>query len=243
MLTIALCDDEADELAGLKKMLAGYLSARHVTADIAEYGTPDGLLCDIEEGKAFDLYLLDIIMEQMDGIALARQIRKTDPSGIIIYLTSSEEFALAGYEVRAFHYLLKPVDARKFYAVLDDAVALVGKRTDGIHVRTKSGTVRLLFDEIYYVEHAARCARYVCKERIVDSLKLTGAFKESVAPLLSDSRFFLCGVSLVVNLRYIRSVEPSVCTLMDGQKIYPPSTTIAALTEAWSNYWLERGQA
>lgn len=242
MLSIALCDDEADELAGLRKMLAGYLSARGIKAYIAEYVKPDDLLSDIDAGKPFDLYLLDIIMEQMDGIALAKQIRKTDKSGVIIYLTSSEEFALAGYEVRAFHYLLKPVDARKLYAVLDDAITLVSKRTDGVHVRTKNGTVRLLFDEICYVEHAARCARYVCKERIVDSLKLTGAFKDSVAPLLSDRRFILCGVSLVVNLRCIRSVEASGCTLMDGQKIYPPSNTIASLTEAWSNYWLERGR-
>ncbi|MBR1635369.1 MAG: hypothetical protein IJ682_09965 [Lachnospiraceae bacterium] len=58
MLTIALCDDEAAELAGLRELLTDYLDARRVTADVATYQNPDSLLFDLDAGRRFDLYLL-----------------------------------------------------------------------------------------------------------------------------------------------------------------------------------------
>ena len=87
MFRIAQCDDDARQIQLTHKLLDNYLSLRGVAAKIWEYSSGQALLntmCD----ETFDLYLLDIVMPEMDGIDLGAELRKSDESGVIIYITT-----------------------------------------------------------------------------------------------------------------------------------------------------------
>ena len=107
MFHIALCDDDARQIQLTHKLLDNYLSLRGVAAKIWEFSNGQALLNAMYD-ETFDLYLLDIVMPEMDGIDLGMELRKSDENGVIIYLTTSPDFALQGYQTKAASYLLIP---------------------------------------------------------------------------------------------------------------------------------------
>lgn len=240
MLRIAICDDEEDELAATRAAMEEYLAERGLSADVETFADGKSLLFAMSE--PFDLYLLDVVMPEQNGVELGKELRKTDTSGIIVYLTTSPDFAIESYDAQAFHYLLKPVKRERLFEVLDRAVAALRRRDEGAYVKTRDGTVRLLLDDIYYAELHDRAVRYVCRSGIVDGMTSSLPFREMVTPLLADRRFYLCGVSLAINLNHVRMVDRNGALLSTGQRIEVPRRTTGALYLAWSNYWLEGGR-
>lgn len=239
MLRIAICDDEALELAATRAMMEEFITLRGLSARIETFADGKSLLFAMSE--PFDLYLLDVVMPEQNGVELGKELRKSDTSGVIVYLTTSPDFAIESYDAQAFHYLLKPVKRERLYEVLDRAVAALKRRDECVYVKTRDGTVRLLLDDIYYAELLGRAARYVCRDAVVDSMTSSASFREMAASLLADGRFYLCGASLALNLGHVRMVDRSGALLSTGQRIEVPRLTAGALYLAWSNYWLEGG--
>ena len=62
-------------------------------------------------------------MADKTGIDIGSLIRRTGGQSVIIYITSSDEFALEAYHVRAVRYLLKPIKAELFFEALDYALS------------------------------------------------------------------------------------------------------------------------
>lgn len=118
----------------------------------------------------FDIYLLDIVMPDMNGIELGRQIRQTHRDGSILYLTSSPDFALESYQAKAYSYLLKPVNQDELLAALDNAIAPHTRRwKNSIIVKTHGGSTRLLLDDILYAKLQNRNIRYYLRSSSVNS--------------------------------------------------------------------------
>lgn len=242
MLQVAICDDNATERAWTRALLEDFLASRDLAAQVREFAAAKELLFDLDGGSPYDLYLLDVIMPEMNGIKLGVKLRESDEAGAIIYLTTSEDFAIDSYAARAFWYLVKPVEAEALYSVLDKAVAACRKRmNDGVNVRTRDGYVRLLFDDIYYVESVDRSAHYVHRGGVVEGTVSSVSFQEKTEPLLADRRFFRCGASLVLNLHCVKSVDRSGATLRTGERLALPRRATAELCNAWRRYWLEGG--
>lgn len=244
MMHIAVCDDEDGQLQVTYQMVRDFLAQRRLPAKVWEFSSGRELLNTVAEVGAFDLYILDIVMPDMTGIDLGLELRKTDKDGAIIYLTTSPDFALASYQARAFFYLLKPVSRQTLFDLLDEAVgALTKRQEEAIQVRTRNGTVRLLLDSLLYAELKNRAVRYYLRDGTsVDSMTMSGSFREAVSPLLEDERFILCGASFVVNLYHIKMVVKSGVVLSDGRSLGLPKSACAALRTAWSDYWLEGGR-
>lgn len=242
MFHIALCDDDARQMQLTHKLLNNYLSLRGVTAKIWEFASAQALLNAMYD-ETFDLYLLDIVMPEMDGIDLGMELRKTDENGVIIYLTTSPDFALEGYSVKAASYLLKPVQEEKLFSSLDDALkAITDRRKQSIMVKTADGMSRLLLDDILYVEQTERAPRYYMKDgSCVVGVTIQTSFQDTIRPLLADKRFYLCGASFVLNLHCIKSINKADVLFAGGQQTTVPRRAAAELNTAWIHYWLEGG--
>ena len=243
MFHIALCDDDVKQRRLTHKLLDNYLSLHGTAAKIREFSSGQALLnamCD----ETFDLYLLDIVMPEMDGINLGAELRKSDENGVIVYLTTSPDFALQGYSVKAASYLLKPIQEEKLFSVLDDAFkAITNRREQSIMVKTADGMSRLLLDHILYVEQTERVPRYHLKDgSCVVGVTIQTSFLETMRPLLSDKRFYLCGASFVLNLHCIKSINKADVLFAGGQQTTVPRRSAAELNTAWIHYWLEGGQ-
>jgi len=242
MFCIALCDDEGPQRKSTRRMLEDYFAMRDLTAKICEFASGRELL-DALRDQRFDLYLLDILMPGLDGIRLGVALRDKDKEGLIIYLTTSPDFALESFDARAFSYLLKPVRKEKLFAVLDDAIALRQRHDASVIVRTAEGTVRLNLSSILYVELTNRApCYYLDGGGQVAGVTLRASFQEAMRPLLDDERFHLCGSSFVFNLHHIRSMDKSKVFFDGGRWAAPPRRAFPALQSAWMDYWLEGGR-
>ena len=241
MLRIALCDDKEHERNQITALLERYLGAHPALSGRVEAFRSGGeLLARVEDAGGFDLYVLDILMPALSGIDTGRQLRRLGDGGEIVYLTTSNDFAADSYDVRAFFYLLKPVEEAKFFGVLDGAVEkLERRRSEGLIVHTADGPRRILFAHIRYVERAGRCMRFYCTDGTVDSQTIRMPFREMAAPLLADRRFCLCGASFVLNFQHVTGVNGQTALLDNGRTVTLPRTSAAEFKKAWGSYWLE----
>lgn len=241
ILKIVICDDDAVSCERTRMLTLSYLQA-HSALDGKVWTCSDGktLLAQSEKQGGFDIYLLDILMPELNGIEIGQRLRVRGDAGEIVYLTNSNDFAADSYDVRAFSYLLKPVEARKLFQVLDEAVEKLRRRqSSSVVVHTPQGSVRIPLERIRYAERLGRVIRYFCTDDTVDSRSIRVPFREAVAPLLAERQFCLCGASFVLNFQHVIGVNGQTVALDNGQTVVLPRGAAMDFKKAWGGYWLD----
>ena len=242
-MNIAVCDDDEKELKALHEMIDRWADEQGRIVKIHGFSRGEVLCNTILDGKRYDLFILDVLMPEMDGISLAKKLRASNyvaDGTPIIFLTSSRDYAVESYEVRAFHYLLKPVSPDKIGGVLDEAADTVQKRiNDAIFVHTKDGEYYIDRTEICCIVFENRAIAFVCTEKILRSLSIQESFKNATAGFDADSRFFRCGASVIVNLSMIRSIEKNKITFANNSEFAVPRASSKELYHAWLDYYLD----
>lgn len=241
ILKIAVCDDNAISCQRTRTLAFSYLQARSVLdGKVWAYSDGKTLLAQAEKQGEFDIYLLDILMPELNGIEIGRRLRVRGDGGVIVYLTNSNDFAADSYDVQAFSYLLKPVEETKLFRVLDEAVEKLARRqSSSTVVHTLQGPRRIPLERIRYAERVGRIIRYFCTDGMVDSRSIRVPFREAVAPLLSDRRFCLCGASFVLNFQHVTGVNGQIVMLDNGQTVALPRAAAVDFKKVWGSYWLD----
>lgn len=201
-MRIAICDDNQIDRDIIKDFLHTYLTEKSIPNTMTEYENGMNLICDIEEGYYCDLVFLDIFMDHILGMDIARRLRSVGYTGKIIFLTSTAEFAVDSYEVEASGYLLKPHDYEKLRSLLD---RLIDRTNIGqFQVSVRNTIYSIPFGEIVYVESRNN----VCILHRSDGREYTIYKKLSeVGSQLNDSRFLRCHQSYLVNMSYIAKAD------------------------------------
>ena len=197
---------------------------------IQEYASSEQFLFE----QAYDrtqILFLDIEMEKMDGIALAREIRKHNRQMQIIFVTGYMEYIQEGYDVEALHYLLKPVSQEKIDSVLDRAVERL-KTADAVLLVESGGEVlRLPLKEIRFIE-SNRNYNIIHAD---NDYEVRGTLSELEAKL--DEAFVRVGRSYLVNLNYVRRIGKTELILNTGEKLPVPRGSYKKLNEAFIKYF------
>ena len=241
MLDLALCDDEAEQLDIVGRLLRGYVQARpELAIRLSVFSSGRDLLAAEEEGARFDICVLDVVMPELSGIELGIELRERGSASAIIYLTISPEYAVDSYAAKALYYLVKPPEPERLYQVLDQAVAAMEKRrTACITVKMRNSLRLVRFDQILYAERADRTIRYhLANGEQLDSVTVRGSFQEEISPLLADPRFLLCGASFVANLFYVIAVDKSSLRLDGGAHVPLSRGSAAQARQRWQDFWL-----
>ena len=111
-LLIYLCDDEPSSIRALESLLASEPNVR-----VSSFDAGTKLLAAIGK-QAPDLVILDIFMKGLDGIAVLREIRDAAGDLPVALCSTSTEFAMDGYRLRAVRYLEKPVRQEELHELL-----------------------------------------------------------------------------------------------------------------------------
>lgn len=235
MIRFAICDDSEIQSDIVRTVILDYLSDKTCQNEISVFGSGNELLKDVRTGSGYDFYILDIIMPGMDGLELAAALREMNDRGRIIFLTSSLEYAVRAYDVRASFYMLKPIDIRKFSHILDELIAEVLREKASLEeIRTVNGTVLLNPSDIVTVCAENRIPVYYLRDgRIVTGITMRRRFRDEVASLLSLGFFAECGVSRIINLFCVEYMDSSSIRLCDGSVVYPPAGAKRTLLESW----------
>ena len=217
-MKIAICDDNEAELNRIKDLLELYAATAGQNFFIKCFTSSVELASTVEFEK-FDIYFLDIIMPVMDGINLAREIRSFDKSSPVIFLTSSPEFAVESYTVKAFNYLLKPVDKNALYNTIDDILETFHKeRHDTFIIKNNSGIHKIYLSDIVYAEALNR--KVILNLKNNEQIVSTDVFSSICDTLMAHKEFALPHRSFIVNMNYIRTID-TVRILLNNDKTIP----------------------
>lgn len=216
-MKIAICDDAKDELKRILDLLEQYRKMTGRTLFVRSFESSTEL-ASLTEKEHYDLYLLDILMPVLSGMELAREIRSFDKAADIIFLTSSPEFAVESYTVKASNYLVKPIHEAAFFVALDDIFA-ARKDDEGraLVVKSNIGVHKLLLSDLIYVEAINRKVIYYLKNG--EELACADRFSSVCEGLSGCPEFLLVHRSFLVNMNYIRTIETADLILHNGKRI------------------------
>lgn len=207
-LKIAICDDEQRQLDNIKKAVSVWAAKNNHSATVSPFLSAESFLFEYDEDKSFDIFLLDVEMEKISGIDLAKIIRKDNLRAEIIFITSHFEFYGEGYEVDALHYLIKPVSAEKFETVLDKAVGKLQTEAPSVIIISDGETIKMPETDILYVEAFKHYIMIYTKTKEYMVKESISAFEER----LSEG-FFKIHRSYIVSLGYITKISRTSVTV------------------------------
>ena len=243
MLQIALCDDRVEELERVTGLVQEYTQLHpELDGAVRPFQSGYDLLECVRNRGGFDLYLLDVMMPEPDGLAVGAAIRERDQEAMLVYLTSSPDYAVASYRVQAMDYLLKPVERDALFSLLDRAAERARAALPSVTVRTRDGVVVIPLAEIVTVESGDHAARYVLADGRALSTGTVRSFDETVSPLLAEPRFLRVGASFVVNMLYVDSMTKEQFTMRGGAKIPIPRLKRGEVRQTFLDFMLQRGR-
>lgn len=179
--------------------------------------------------KYYDILLLDIEMKEMDGVTMARKLRRENDTVQIVFITGYSDYIAEGYEVDALHYLMKPVKEDKLYSVLDRAVEKLRKNEKVLNLEAGGETIRI---PVYQIRYADVQGNYVTIHASAEiTVKMT--LRELETEL--DDRFYRAGRSLIVNLTQISRVTKTEIRLSDGTALPLPRGAYEGVNRAIIN--------
>ncbi len=222
---IAICDDRQEDREYVRQLTARWAQQRGNQVEMTEFCSAEQFLFSCPQPD-FDLLLLDIEMGEMDGVSLAKQVRRTNELMQIVFITGYSDYITEGYEVAALHYLMKPVKEEKLFVVLDRAVERLHKNTKVLTLETAEEMVRVPLYQVSALE--------VQRNYVTVHARQDYTVKKSLSELMEqlDERFFRVGRSAVVNLNDISRVTRSDIYLTDGRSIPLPRGAYDKLNRA-----------
>ena len=231
MINVCIVEDEAEQAAQLKNYINRYSNEHKEQFSIAYL--PDGIdLVDDYTGQ-FDIILLDIQMKHMDGMAAAEKIRQIDSDVIIIFITSTVQYAVQGYAVDALGYVLKPVPYTQFEQLFVKATQRVQAKQKHVYIKVSVEDKQLKLDceTIHYIESQRNNVILHCSDQDYVTAGPLKRFEE----MLAEHGFSKCHNAYVVNLSSVEAVQKEEVLLTSGETL-PISRArkkefMAALTE------------
>lgn len=222
-MRVAVCDDELSELQHILSLVEEYQGIRPACQlQVSLFHSGDELLRVLERQPPFDLYLLDVLMPGMTGIELANRLLAVQRKPLIAFLTTSSEYAVDAFRVRARQYLLKPLEREPFFSMLDEMLPAADSSGEAAFtiLAAQNMDLTLPASTILYAECAAHTVRYhLVDGSVVNSRTLRIPFSETVAPLLATGTFLLIHRSFAVNLEQVQRVTERSVRLKDGTEL------------------------
>lgn len=236
MIHIAICDDSKQERQILAVLFKRYQELHATPLQIHIFQNGFSLLDAIDQGKRFDITILDILMPGENGIEIARNIRASRADTEIIFLTSSPEYAVDSYEVKAQNYLLKPVTEEKFFASIDSILAELDEKDTASFIiyTTEKQYSRIRVSSLVYGEVTHRTITLHLADQTMISAVMT--FTEFQDILKAYPDFIYPHRSYAVNMNYIQYVTKSDIILTDGQKIPLSRNNYMKISEQFLNF-------
>ena len=222
MIRIAVCDDEKkilDEVCGYIKSYSQKKGEAEI--EVFLFDSVNSLMGAFEDGRSFDVFILDVYVGDGLGTELARNIRKRGIESPVIFATTSLEHAPESYEMGTLRYLLKPISPEKLYEALDVAILnaeKIGQRL--IKLKTENGVESINASHVIYSEAHAHY-QYVTLED-ERRLRVRMTVSELYAALVKNGGFIRVGSAYIINLRNVKNVSTGEVNMYNNVSIPIP---------------------
>lgn len=242
-MRIAICDDSKKDLEALYNVINDFYTENNIAVVIEKFNNPEILLNKIflEGNDYFNLYVLDIIMQQ-NGIEVAKKIAKENPDAIIIFQSSSAEFAVDAFRVKALDYILKPLNVSQVHECLNRVSKLLETaKKEVIQVKTSDlNLINIEINKINYIESNDRKVLFhLVDETIISTTSLRKKFLESIPFDFEKKNFLNCHASFIVNMNQIKSIINFDFVLFNGDVVPISKRMFKQTKEKYFKYLIE----
>lgn len=241
-MKIAICDDSIKDLENLYQILLDYYKDKDFKVSIEKFNNPKILLNKLflEGSETYDVFILDIVMQQ-NGIDVAKKINNIYPHATIIFQTSSVEYAIDAFKVRAMDYILKPLDKNQVFDCLDRLVEETSSNKRNVcQIKTSDlSLITLDIKEICFIESLnRRLIFHMVNGHNISSTSLRTKFLESIPFDFEAEQFVLCHNSYIVNMNQIKLIKESEFIMFNNQIVPISRRMIKEVKERYTKYLL-----
>ena len=223
---VAIVDDSETDAQFVRDLLIDWSENRQLGIQAQIFSSSESFLFRYAEDKDWDILLLDIEMGAMDGVTMAKRVRRDNEAVQIVFITGYSDYISEGYEVAALHYLMKPVSREKLLTVLDRAIEKCRQQERCLILESAGELVRIPFYDIRYLDVRQNYVTVHAKDD--HTVKRTlGDFEKDL-----DNRFCRVGRSMIVNLSFIQRVNKTEIRLSDGTVLPLPRGAYEPLNRA-----------
>ena len=237
-MKIAVCDDDRTT----REQIASLIKEQELGAEIFTYEAGEDM---IKSKESFAISFLDVEMKEISGIDVARHMReeqekKGKDKSIIIFVTGYREYMEDAFDVNAFHYLVKPVDEKKFQNVfqraLKDVSTKIKQQEFSVIIKNNGMQKKVLLRDIYYIESSNKKVVFHTKDGKID----TYGRMEDWESELGDS-FYRCHRGYLVNLEKITAYNVDTIDLTNGDSLILAQKKYSDFIKAYMRYAKDGG--
>jgi DNA-binding LytR/AlgR family response regulator len=231
MYRVAICDDEKSSAAEAAELLKKYRRKHEAIEFKVDIFYSSLELLEAIEKQIYDIYLLDIYIDKINGIELANCIKKNNEDASIIFMTSSNAFYKEAFRIHATHYLEKPILEEDFFDAMD-RVCTEGEIQHFLTFRESGEVHRVAVEDILYVESEDHYKRIMLTE---DSFLI----RSTLQPLkeeLDFPYFYVLGTKSIINLKKVLKISKDTIVMEDGKQFSVPRGTYRSLSELVLKY-------
>ena len=233
-IKIAIVEDEQACRDMLSAYLHDYGTEEKVDLAVTAYPDGDSFIADYVKGK-YDLVFMDICMPGTDGMSVARKLREIDAEVLLVFVTTMAKFAVEGYDVNAFNYIVKPIVYYDFKLKVDKAVKkLLGVGSDKkLRVLSDGEHAWISIRDIVYMEVIGHNLIY---HTLKGDYTIYGSMKQA-EQTLGTTNFARCYYCYLVNLAFVDGVKGYDLTLSDGTVLRISQSKRKAFLQTLAKYF------
>lgn len=232
-MKIAICDDEKQFIDAICPLLEQWAQLHNIKLTFYRFTDGDDLIAT-HRNKNMDLIILDVIMPLFSGIDAAKEIRHNDQDVPIIFLSSSKEFAVDSYEVKAFYYLIKPVAREKLFLIMDDFLKTFKFPKNTFTAHTTTGFYKIAIDDVDYLEAQNKQVLVHMADGKIIEIRERISTCENV--FLPENGFFRCHRSYIVNLNHVEQFTKTEIYTSQNATIPISRNNYMAFKDAYFNH-------
>lgn len=233
MMRILICDDEIGFLNDLKNHVEEYMKSHFLCCHIDTCIDPKEIYFS---DKTYDLVFLDIQMNEVNGISLAKELKKRNGKTVIFFVTSYNEFQDDAMDVRAFRFFEKPFDTERLYASLNKAMEYIDESYVDVFIYDNKQQKRVLVDSIILIKRENR--RIVMKT--TESEFVTNKSFDEWCNILPNTFFYQVHKSYLVNMHYVDIYKYTELFLTDGTRASIAPRKQSEFHKYWFSYLRRR---
>lgn len=214
MYRLATVDDNVYMLDNIKKIIVDNFKKGFFQID--SFISGEQVLSEMEKNGDYMIYLLDIDMPEMNGLELAAEIRKRQQGAYIVFLTAYDKFAVEGYDVKAYGYVVKERIEEKLIPVLNRICEETGVYMEGAYPVQRGGIFeKLLYRDIYYIQKDEKNAVFITNK----GEKTVRKPLKTVLTELPSKDFVMVERGYIVNLLHVLKMENNTLLMRNGDAV------------------------
>lgn len=235
-MNIAIVDDLEKDALGLSDFVTQYCGDHHLQYDIHQFENGSRLL-DTLQAQAFDLVFMDIYMDDMNGLDVAREMRKHGFENLIVFSTVSTDHAINGYSVEAYDYLVKPYDYLRFCETMDRCQKELFNKSRYIVVKESRIYVKIRLDDIIFTDYHNHYIQIHTTQRIIKSYMNFADFSLLLSPY---SQFLNCYRNCIVNMDHVACLKGYEFIMKSGDIMPITRNRKIDIKQKYANYEFNR---